>query len=383
VDNGGCDVNAICANAPQPGDAPACTCVDGFSGDGQACTDIDECLEGTAQCTDPNSECVNIPNGYTCPCVAGHQDGGDGVCTAAGTCSPGFRNGGASECVPEGTCSIGYIGTSCEACDVNYEFNNVGECVATVPAGMTLIPTGPSSLDPFRREVTLPAFLIDITEVTASKYRECVEAGSCEYTGSTTDTRRTYNNSKEDHPINFVNHAQASAYCAYEGKSLPTFDQWGKAAVGGCDIWTDSCSNTGFSDQVSCEGEGHDWIDCAQQTPIYPWGDATTDLEQRANYWNSGIPTVNGTTPVGYFDGLNADTIDSPSPYGLYDMAGNVWEWTTDASGLSKNDVVARGGFYGSLSGDLRSGTWVNADPSSIVFSVEFRCAHSTPAPQG
>ena len=97
-----------------------------------------------------------------------------------------------------------------------------------------------------------------------------------------------------EHPVVNINWFQAGEYCEWLGGRLPTEAEWEKAARG-----TDG--------------------------RIYPWG-ATPD-PNRANYLNSGDPFDNGTAPVAYYREGNRD---GRSPYGVLDMAGNVWEWTQD-----------------------------------------------------
>ena len=111
----------------------------------------------------------------------------------------------------------------------------------------------------------------------------------------------------------------------------------------------------------------------------YPWGNTIDGT--KANYWNSGDPFDNGTTPVGYY---------SASGKGLYDMAGNVWEWCNDwhnslyynsspyenpegaASGTHR---VARGGDWDSLTSTLRSAQRSQSIPSDTYADGGFRCA--------
>jgi formylglycine-generating enzyme required for sulfatase activity len=132
---------------------------------------------------------------------------------------------------------------------------------------------------------------------------------------------------------------------------LPTEAKWEKAAKGGCET---------HGDPETCD---------ASDTPTYPWGEGITGPQ--ANYYQSGDPYENNgwTTPVGCYDGTNHgghQTINSPSPYGLYDVAGNVWEWcSTKYAAYPYNPNEGRENppvSYSECCRVLRGGSWDDDD---------------------
>lgn len=154
----------------------------------------------------------------------------------------------------------------------------------------------------------------------------------------------------ENHPMTMVSWFGAWGYCSYYGWRLPGELEWEKA------------------------GRGTD-------TRPFPWGE---DIRrEHANYYASRDPFENmasygsRTTPVGFYNGRSYGgytTLDSASPYGLYDMAGNVWQWTGDIfPGMHYR--MLRGGSKDTYDMDLRLWVRNNATPAYFSPGVGFRCA--------
>jgi len=140
--------------------------------------------------------------------------------------------------------------------------------------------------------VTVPDFKIDLTEVTVQAYGLCVDAGVC-----TAPIRSGVCNwgeaGRTDHPINCVSWYEARQYCAWAGRRLCSEAEWEKASRG-----TDG--------------------------RIFPWGNQQPDCDLAVMNTNSGTGCGEDTTwPVGSLP-------EGASPYGILDMAGNVWEWIED-----------------------------------------------------
>ncbi|MCZ2126884.1 MAG: formylglycine-generating enzyme family protein [Anaerolineales bacterium] len=153
----------------------------------------------------------------------------------------------------------------------------------------------------------------------------------------------------ENHPMTSVTWFGAWGYCDYYGYRLPSEMEWEKAARG------------------------------TDQRP-FPWGDDV--LRENANFYSSRDPFEDmssfgsRTSPVGFYNGMNYDgyqTLDSASPYGLYDMAGNVWQWTGDVyEGMHYRFM--RGGSKDVYDMDLRLWVRNNATPTYFSPGVGFRC---------
>jgi len=190
---------------------------------------------------------------------------------------------------------------------------------------MVEIPAGPFTMGSDTRiedetpahEVDLPAFEIDKFEVTNADFVQFLEA-----TGYQTDAERegrTKNwqsaaEGKDNHPVVFVSWNDAVTYCQWAGKRLPTEAEWEKAARG-----TDG--------------------------RMYPWGNEWD--ASKANVKDTGL---RGTACVGSF-GAGA------SPYGVEDMAGNVWEWTADwYEAYPGSDYESD--YFGQRFRVLRGGAW-------------------------
>jgi len=148
----------------------------------------------------------------------------------------------------------------------------------------------------------------------------------------------------EDHPVVKVTWFGSWAFAEHYDMRLPTEEEWEKAARG----------NTGYN---------------------YPWGDNIDG--SRANYLDSGDPWDNGTAPVGTYNGQiikGFQTTDSSSPFGVYDMAGNVGEWTNNGLWRVSSDCFARGGcwLYGSYV--LHSWRRFSYNPTRGMKNIGFRC---------
>lgn len=244
-----------------------------------------------------------------------------------------------------------------------------GMIMAHIPAGQFGMGSDDGEADEApMHDVQLDSFWMDTTEITNRMYSLCVEAGNCKPPLQTSSyTRPSYYNNPQyaEYPVIYVDWSMADAYCQWAGAHLPTEAQWEKSASGGDDR-------------------------------IYPWGDDwDVDQRKRLNFADGNNPettsdiTLNDgfrdSAPVGSFPG-------GRSPYGMYDMAGNLWEWVADwydpsyyANSPASNPQgpaaetsmrVLRGASWVAANQDVfRTSNRNGLEPSKSSESIGFRCA--------
>jgi formylglycine-generating enzyme required for sulfatase activity len=225
-----------------------------------------------------------------------------------------------------------------------------------IPAGDFLMGSGPRDGNPDetpQRKVSLNAFHIDKYATTVGRFAKYLEA-----TGA--DPPEYWNMinvaAEGDYPVVGVDWDQAQAYCKWAGKRLPTEAEWEKAARG-------------------TDGRKH------------PWGnDAPTP--QFANVGRGGT--------FGYTKSLEkVGTYEAgKSPFGIYEMIGNVWQWTADwydrsyyqnapeknPKGPEKGEFkVIRGGSWAKVPLVFRVAARHRAAPTSQTTNIGFRCAKDGP----
>ncbi|XP_022342076.2 inactive C-alpha-formylglycine-generating enzyme 2-like [Crassostrea virginica] len=162
-----------------------------------------------------------------------------------------------------------------------------------------------------------------------------------------------------DHPVVHISMDDAKAFCTWAGKRLPTENEWEFAARGGL------------------------------HGKIYPWGDRYQ--RNRTNLWQGKFP--GGNTKRDHWDGTSPVNFYSPqNDYGIYDVLGNVWEWTStryydrvvDRKLQELMFVVKGGSFIDSREGHcnriVRTAQRMGLQPDYTAQNVGFRCVRSAKA---
>jgi len=230
-----------------------------------------------------------------------------------------------------------------------------GVVMRNVPAGTLLM--GSDNDNPEERpahSVYLDAYAIDEYEVTNRFYKACVDAGVClppVLVSSSTRPNYYGNQEFDDYPVVNVDWNMAKTHCEWRGARLPTEAEWEKAARG-------------------MDGQ------------IYPWGNYAPNKDLLNYNQEVGDTTMAGSYEMG------------KSFYGIYDMAGNVWEWvndwydeayyqtlpSTDPLGPSAGHYrVLRGGSWSDDANGVRSSRRFGLDPTGAFNVGGFRCARSLP----
>lgn len=240
----------------------------------------------------------------------------------------------------------------------------LGSDLVAVPGGTFTMGDPEGEPDEAPRALTVKPFRMMRFEVSNAEFRQFVSA-----TGHVTDPERSRSGyvwtdrwravrgaswrrpqgakpaaeRLERHPVVQVSARDAAAYCAWRGLRLPTEEEWEFAARG-----TDGRR--------------------------FPWGNENPAGAQHANYGTDRCCAADAsdgflrTAPAGSFP-------SGASPFGLHDMAGNVWEWTTSSYRGRGADVVIRGGGWGNNPYCLRASYRHGNPPDIGLDMVGFRCA--------
>jgi formylglycine-generating enzyme required for sulfatase activity len=216
--------------------------------------------------------------------------------------------------------------------DVGDDSRVVGEMVSIAAGTFVMGSDHGAEHQLAAHEVEVEAFSIDVTEVTGEAYLDCIEAGVCP-----SREERAYSElcdlgvaGREQVPVFCVSADEAAQYCTWVNKRLPTEEEWEYAARG-----TDGRT--------------------------FPWGD---EVPYDQVCWSGGsaglrdLPCAVGSFPSG------------DSPFGVADMAGGVWEWTSSP-------------FFDETSGEFsqtfRGGAWTHTEPAFLLASGRYGGAPTEP----
>ncbi|MEG8184629.1 SUMF1/EgtB/PvdO family nonheme iron enzyme [Nocardia terpenica] len=197
---------------------------------------------------------------------------------------------------------------------------------------MTLVHSGIFLAGPSNEPLWLPDFYIDVYPVSNSDYARFVHATGHRPPPHWLDGCIPAD--LADHPVVFVTWHDARAYATWAGKLLPENHQWEKAARG---------------------PQGH----------VYPWGDQHSPA--RCNVRESGHGT---TTPVHRYRG-------GMSPYGVYDLCGNVWEWLSTQAGPDRHEL--KGGSFTTPFDHVDPSTRKDGSSNLADYDIGFRCVAAVP----
>jgi formylglycine-generating enzyme required for sulfatase activity len=237
------------------------------------------------------------------------------------------------------------------------------------PAGFLYVPSGtftmgspPGEGDPDEHPahtLTLPGFCMERLEVTVADYQRCVAAGACTASG----TEQSCNASvpgRARHPINCVDWNQATAYCRFAGARLPSEEEWEYAARGSDGRkypWGNKPPNRHLLD--ACDEECVRYaagVHHETKVAMYPGSDGYAE-----------------TAPVGSYP-------YGASPFGILDMAGNVYEWTSSPycnyprhACASRYRVYRGGGWYTEKTAAVATRNGNLTTDRSVVVGI--RCA--------
>lgn len=224
--------------------------------------------------------------------------------------------------------------------------NRVPQDMVFIPPGQTIIGSNEEEINKIaqrqgvdlaeledekpRRQVFVKGFFIDKYEVTNAQYKKFIEA-----TGRRPPLNwegDIYPAGRDNHPVVYVSWEDAKRYCEWAGKRLPTAEEWEKAARGP-------------------EGK------------LYPWGDEYG--AEKVNLVNTGRGS---TAPVGEYQG-------DKSPYEVYDMGGNVSEWTSSWYDGDRDSYILKGGSWYSNLYAARGAQRSIGIPDYKLDIAGFRCA--------
>ena len=225
------------------------------------------------------------------------------------------------------------------------------------------LPNLPANSTPENQKppVTINPTWILLTDVTVNAYSKCALARRCPPDPESRDEkvpRCAWKNGLLSHPMNCVTWTEATQFCRWIGGRLPTATEWEYAATSG------------------------------EPGKLYPWGETVPDAKH-ANYCDVNCPKALGTDGKNLVDWEKRGLIDrtqddgwaATSPvgnypagataWGLLDMAGNVWQWTSSEEGDGKHEV--RGGSWDNAANSLRISNRL-AWPDKPDAGMGFRC---------